>query len=302
MIIMKLPNGYGSIIKLSGKRRKPYNVRITVGCKEIIKDGKITYIQDRKSLGCFKTKAEALRALENYNYSPYDIDNRDMTFAEAYSLWETANLDKIRNSAYQMAIANDILQKNLAQLITIEDSDPVIERKILCKKDINTLWEHSEEWDYAILLILVYTGMRVNELLKNNKKNFDPDKKLLYIPSEIAKNKQSERFVPIHNKIYPLLLKFYSRASQNLITNDNGTVITYNNYVSRNFKKINETLTETHTLHDTRHTFISRAPELKLDDLVVRKIVGHSSNDVHEKVYTHISEKQLLKEVNKLEY
>ena len=164
------------------------------------------------------------------------------------------------------------------------------------------MWEHSEEWDYAILLILVYTGMRVNELLKNNKKNFDPDKKLLYIPSEIPKNKQSERFVPIHNKIYPLLLKFYSRASQNLITNDNGTVITYNNYVSRNFKKINETLTETHTLHDTRHTFISRAHELKLDDLVVRKIVGHSSNDVHEKVYTHISEKQLLEEVNKLEY
>ena len=28
---MRFPAGYGSIIKLSGKRRKPYAVRITVG-------------------------------------------------------------------------------------------------------------------------------------------------------------------------------------------------------------------------------------------------------------------------------
>ena len=28
---MKLPNGYGSVVKLSGKRRKPYMVRKTVG-------------------------------------------------------------------------------------------------------------------------------------------------------------------------------------------------------------------------------------------------------------------------------
>ena len=30
---MKLPNGYGSIYKLSGKRRKPWIVRKTVGWK-----------------------------------------------------------------------------------------------------------------------------------------------------------------------------------------------------------------------------------------------------------------------------
>lgn len=28
---MKLPNGYGSIVKLKGNRRKPYQVRITKG-------------------------------------------------------------------------------------------------------------------------------------------------------------------------------------------------------------------------------------------------------------------------------
>ena len=28
---MRLPNGYGSITKLKGKRRKPYQVRLTKG-------------------------------------------------------------------------------------------------------------------------------------------------------------------------------------------------------------------------------------------------------------------------------
>lgn len=28
---MKLPNGYGSVVKMSGKRRKPYMVRKTIG-------------------------------------------------------------------------------------------------------------------------------------------------------------------------------------------------------------------------------------------------------------------------------
>lgn len=28
---MRLPNGYGSVTKLSGKRRKPYVARVTVG-------------------------------------------------------------------------------------------------------------------------------------------------------------------------------------------------------------------------------------------------------------------------------
>lgn len=36
---MKLPNGYGSVVKMSGKRRKPYAVRITDGTK-LNKDGR----------------------------------------------------------------------------------------------------------------------------------------------------------------------------------------------------------------------------------------------------------------------
>lgn len=46
---MKLPNGYGSVTKLPGRRRKPYAARITTHWTQ---DGK----QQKKYLGYFKTR------------------------------------------------------------------------------------------------------------------------------------------------------------------------------------------------------------------------------------------------------
>lgn len=77
---MRLPNGYGSIVKLGGKRRCPFAVKITV---EWTIDGK----QIQKYLGYYKTRTEALKALTDYNEHPYDIDARTATFAELFTKW-----------------------------------------------------------------------------------------------------------------------------------------------------------------------------------------------------------------------
>lgn len=68
---MKLPNGYGSIYKLSGKRRKPWIVRKTVGWKidPVTHKSKQQYI----TIGNYTTRADAMAALTNYNENPYDI-------------------------------------------------------------------------------------------------------------------------------------------------------------------------------------------------------------------------------------
>ena len=52
---MRLPNGYGSIVKVSGRRRKPYRVRKTVGWEVIPGTEKVK----RKfiNIGDFETKA-----------------------------------------------------------------------------------------------------------------------------------------------------------------------------------------------------------------------------------------------------
>ena len=45
---MKLPNGYGSVVKLSGSRRKPYAVKISY---DVEVDGKV--VRKRKYLEYF---------------------------------------------------------------------------------------------------------------------------------------------------------------------------------------------------------------------------------------------------------
>ena len=63
---MKLPNGYGAVIKLTGKRRNPYAARVSLSWTG---EGK----QVRKYLGCYKTRQEALKVLADYNENPYDL-------------------------------------------------------------------------------------------------------------------------------------------------------------------------------------------------------------------------------------
>lgn len=70
---MKLPNGFGSIVKLSGRRRKPWAVR-----KKI--NGHYKY------LGYFVTYEEALIFLSNYNQDPSAYSAQLITFAEIFEL------------------------------------------------------------------------------------------------------------------------------------------------------------------------------------------------------------------------
>ena len=77
---MKLPNGYGSVINMGRRRRKPYAARVTIGRTD---DGK----QIKKYLGSFATRQEALNVLSNFNQNPYDVDLRKLTFAEVYERW-----------------------------------------------------------------------------------------------------------------------------------------------------------------------------------------------------------------------
>lgn len=77
---MRFPNGYGSIVKLKGNRRRPFLVRITTGWTD---DGKAI----RKALGYYKSSPEAVKALADYNDNPYDLAAHNITFADLYEKW-----------------------------------------------------------------------------------------------------------------------------------------------------------------------------------------------------------------------
>lgn len=96
---MRLPNGYGCIEKLSGKRRNPYAAKVTIGYTP---DGK----QLRKYIGYFKTYKDALNALSEYNSNPYDIDINKFTLKDAfekYKEWKFSDISISSINGYNSA-------------------------------------------------------------------------------------------------------------------------------------------------------------------------------------------------------
>ena len=89
---MRLPNGYGTVYKLSGNRRKPFMVRKTIGWSD---EGKQLY----KTIGYYETRKLALAALADYNANPYDIDASSITFSELFTKWSEEKYIDISKSA-----------------------------------------------------------------------------------------------------------------------------------------------------------------------------------------------------------
>ena len=85
---MRNPNGYGSVVKLSGKRRKPYWARKTLGSND---KGYPIYL----TIGYYTTRAEGNIALAEFNKRPYDIDQSKITYEELYALWSNKIAPKL---------------------------------------------------------------------------------------------------------------------------------------------------------------------------------------------------------------
>lgn len=75
---MRNPNGFGSVYKLSGKRRNPWAARVTRGFDD---RGYPIY----NFIGYYKTKSDAVIALAEYNKTPYNLDTRRITLSDLFN-------------------------------------------------------------------------------------------------------------------------------------------------------------------------------------------------------------------------
>ncbi len=80
----RLPNGFGSIRKYGGKRRNPYYAYPSIQTVGYYDNGTAKPV---KCIGSYHTYQEAYQALTEYNKKPYDLEQKDITFAEVYQLF-----------------------------------------------------------------------------------------------------------------------------------------------------------------------------------------------------------------------
>ena len=88
---MKNPNGYGTVVRLSGNRRNPYAVRKTARFNE---KGHPVYV----NIGYAPTKEAGMIMLAEYNKSPWDIEADKITLAALFELWKEKRMPKLGTS------------------------------------------------------------------------------------------------------------------------------------------------------------------------------------------------------------
>ena len=186
----------------------------------------------------------------------------------------------------EYAMEFDIIVKRCSEFVRTSTIDP--KPKTLFKNaEVYTLWENIDMPWVDTILILLYSGWRVSELLGLSKKNvsIDPSGKTVnYMQGGIKTKAGKDRIVPIHSLILPIVKKRYEECNTHLIENV-GKPMRYELYL-KHFKEIMTTLNMKHTTHETRHTFRSWLDRTPASISCVNRIMGHSCSDIGLKTYT----------------
>ena len=345
---MKLPNGYGTVYKLSGNRRNPWIARKTIRWEynEETKKSK----QICQSIGYYPTRAKALQALAEYNQSPYDLEMSQATFSEIYELWakdayktgskskennyksaykkceplydkkmielrpailqdlldnipdatydKTSRVKKLLNQLYKFCIQKDYLRHNFAENLEIKIKCTRDERKPFTSDEIKFLWNNINQNEFIkVVLMLIYSGVRVNELLNLKKTDVNLSEQVFFVKK--SKTESGIRTVPIATKVLPFWRSYMDSESDYVITTMNGEPFSYSNFNKHYWTPLMENLGLSHTIHEARHTCITQLIQNGAEMTIVKHIVGHKSvMNLTERVYTHVENKKLVETID----
>lgn len=336
---MKNPNGYGTIKKLSGNRRRPFVFMVSINGKQ-------------KAMGYFSAKLEALAFQVDYNKSHGLHSLSKITFAELYARWmpkhiSYASVSKSTINGYECAYKHcaslydlpiaDIKYSHLQAVI-----DDMTNLSYASKKKVRNLlsllFAHAREMEYTTR---DFTGLikigknhpvnphhaiskrKVNQLWKivdtpdvdiililiyTGMRNgelrallkSDVNRRQKYIRIRKSKTAAGVRIIPIHSRIWPFVEVRLSCNGSHLIADDSGMPYTYSR-LARLFTHVMKLVHgEKHKLHDTRHTCATWLDDAEVNDNAKKMILGHARNDVTNGVYTHKNLRQLRKTIEKI--
>ena len=340
---MKLPNGFGTVYKLSGNRRKPWIARITI-------DRNSQGRQIFQTIGYFEEKKMGFDALTKHRINPV-VPKANITFKELYEEWsvgkyeylsrQTADcykaswnrllrygnvkfkelrtahiqsvidgcfkegksrstLSKIKIVAsmmYDYGMQNDIVNKNYAEFVNLPKFEKE-EKEAFTDLEIQKLEKAENEPWIDTILILIYTGMRINELLSLTRFSVNWDKQIITggLKTEAGKN----RVIPIHPKILKYIKKWYDKNGEYLICNEQGKHLLDKIYREKYYAALESLEIRKLNPHCCRHTFASLLDKAGADTLSIQKLIGHSKYATTADTYTHTDIEKLKKTIQKI--
>lgn len=217
-------------------------------------------------------------------------------------------------SIFKEAFESEIISKN--PIIRIKTL-PIIQKEItvLSKQDQNKLVDYCilniDDSRYLGIILTLYTGLRIGELLGLTWKNIDLRERIIKITQILSKiNNQYEitspktsssiRFIPISNQLEMFLrLEKNKKLSEFVISyhNKHCLIRSYQYFFSMVLKKLNIKYVNFHVL---RHTFATRCLEIGIDIKTISEIMGHKNATITLNRYSHSTIKTKRKALNQL--
>ena len=165
------------------------------------------------------------------------------------------------------------------------------------------------------VVICLYTGLRIGELLALTWADIDFSSRRLYVgktcrdgycngryirQTNSPKTPSSERYIPLSGKLCALLKGMKKVSRSEYVISHGARPVPVRSY-QRTFERLLVRLgIPRRGFHALRHTFATRAAESGMDAAVLAEILGHSSPVITLGRYVHPSESHKIKCMNRL--
>ncbi len=320
---LKRANGTGTVYKLQGRRRRPWAAaknRTIIGYYET-KTGALEALNrlsgrslDERYNMTFSEvfeawKVEHYKEIEkagrsSYNRA-YDVfaplhkkKFRDLRTADFQAVLDPymgqsySTLSKHKQLITQMSkwsIREEIIMTNYGKFIRLPENVKK-EKEIFSDADIKKLEEDGSE-AAKIVLMLIYTGMRIGELFSLQLENYHETYVVGGEKTEAGRN----RVIPIRPEGREYFQYFASRADGPLLLSGYTGQKIPNNFRKRDYYPLLDRLgIERKTPHATRHTYASRARRAGVPPEILQKILGHANYSTTANIYVHTDIEELL--------
>lgn len=319
---LKRANGTGSVYKLSGRRRRPWTVAINnirIGYYETKTDAMqaLSSIQGKKlndmfnitfeeayliwSAEHFKTispqaivcyaNAFKLHAVDIYKIKMRDLRTRDYQAlidkmdSDGKSLSSIEKLRQLLSQMSKWAVREEIASNDFGRFVKMPKREKK-EKNTFSEEDILKLWNNVENETVKIVLILLYTGVRIGELFSIRKS--DVNLKEGYMIGGEKTEAGRDRIIPFPDKIMSIVNWLYDAAPDGglLIDGYSGNKNMSNFRKREYYPTLDQLGIERITPHGTRHTYITRAVQQGIDLDEIGRLVGHVDKET-TKLYLH---------------
>lgn len=174
-------------------------------------------------------------------------------------------------------------------------------REFLDPDQIKVFLEAAQGTKYEIAALLALHSLRCSEILALTWDNIDLENSIIHVRGAVVPNENNEYIHKKENKNstsrreVPIMIPRLAELLQNSTKAEGAIVRCHPNTLRISFNKIcaSANLPEVGT-HGLRHSFASLAYHLRMPEKIAMQIGGWANDATMRKIYTHVSQKDVL--------